>query len=543
MPIRIPDDLPAADVLRNEGVMIMDESTATRQDIRPLQIGLLNLMPDKISTETQLARLIGSTPLQVELTLVRIGSHASKNTAQEHLISFYRTWDEIKDRRFDGFIITGAPIETLPFEEVTYWDELVQILDWTKTNVHSTFTICWGAMAALWHFHGVPKHLLDAKAFGVYRHRNLQPASPYLAGFSDDFAVSVSRWTEIRKADIERVEGLQLLMESDETGVCLISEDDFQRLYMFNHIEYDSQTLGNEYARDVENGSTIEVPEHYFPNDDVTATPVNRWRSHAFLLFGNWINQVYQSTPFDFTPAPAPDGLDHVENRYGQPVGVATDVPRAQLLPATPIEGTHCRLEPLAAADHAAALYSAYAAAPDDSDWTYLPYGPFESAGEFESFVTKMQGRDDPCFFAILDTQGVPVGMAAFLRVDRYAASVEVGHIHLSRDLQKTPAATEAMYLMMKHAFEHGYRRYEWKCDALNSPSRRAAERLGFTYDGTWLRATHYKGRNRDTSWYSIIDRDWPSIRTEFERWLHADNFDGNGDQRSALQLRSDDIA
>jgi len=279
--------------------MVMSESTAVRQDIRPLRIGLLNLMPDKIATETQLARLIASTPLQVELTLVRVGTHASKNTSEDHLITFYRTWDEVRDQHFDGFIITGAPIETLPFDEVTYWPELTEILDWTTTNVHSTFSICWGAMAALWHFHDVPKHILDNKAFGVYRHRNLQPASPYLAGFSDDFLVSVSRWTEVRRADIEQVPSLELLMESDETGVCLLSEAAGRRLYMFNHIEYDSTTLAKEYFRDVEAGVRIEVPHDYFPNDDPNRPPVNRWRSHAFLLFGNWINQVYQSTTFD----------------------------------------------------------------------------------------------------------------------------------------------------------------------------------------------------------------------------------------------------
>ena len=278
--------------------MVMTESTAVRQDIRPLRIALLNLMPDKIATETQIARLIASTPLQVELTLVRVGTHASKNTSEDHLISFYCTWDEVRDQNFDGFIITGAPIETLPFDDVTYWSELTEILDWTTTNVHSTFSICWGAMAALWHFHDVPKHILQDKACGVYRHRNLQPTSPYLMGFSDDFSVSVSRWTEVRRADIEEVPGLEILMESDETGVCLISEMEGRRLYMFNHIEYDSTTLAKEYFRDIAAGTPIPVPHNYFPNDDPNLAPVNRWRSHAFLLFSNWINQVYQSTPF-----------------------------------------------------------------------------------------------------------------------------------------------------------------------------------------------------------------------------------------------------
>ena len=299
MPIRIPDRLPARDTLVSEGVMVMDETHAIRQDIRPLHIGLLNLMPNKIRTETQIARLLGSTPLQVELTLVRIGGHKARNTSEDHLIAFYQTWEEIKDRKFDGFIITGAPIETLPFEEVTYWEELKQILDWTETHVHSTFNICWGAMAALWHFHRVPKYTLAKKAFGVYRHRNLNPASPYLAGFSDDFAVSVSRWTENRKADIDPASGLELLMESDETGVCLIAEEKCNRLYILNHVEYDSTTLADEYFRDVKAGTPIEMPANYFPGDDPQRKPLNRWRSHAFLLFGNWINRVYQTTPYD----------------------------------------------------------------------------------------------------------------------------------------------------------------------------------------------------------------------------------------------------
>jgi homoserine O-succinyltransferase/O-acetyltransferase len=297
MPIRIPDRLPAKDVLLREGVSVMDQSVAVRQDIRPLKIGLLNLMPDKISTETQFARLVGATPLQVDLTLVRIGSHQAKNTAEEHLIDFYSTWEEIRDQKFDGFIVTGAPIETLPFEDVTYWRELETILDWTTTNVHSSFFVCWGAMAAAWHFHKVPKHELTAKAFGVYRHRNLLPASPYLTGFSDDFQISVSRWTEIRRADL--TPALNVLIESDDTGLCLLHEAFANRLYIFNHIEYDSGTLAKEYFRDVEAGKAIAVPHNYFPGDDPTKKPLNRWRSHAFLLFSNWINQVYQTTPFD----------------------------------------------------------------------------------------------------------------------------------------------------------------------------------------------------------------------------------------------------
>lgn len=299
MPIRIPDRLPARDTLVSEGVMVMDETHAVRQDIRPLHIGLLNLMPNKIRTETQIARLLGSSPLQVELTLVRIGDHKAKNTPEDHLIDFYHRWDEVRDRKFDGFIVTGAPIETLPFEKVTYWEELQQILDWTATHVHSSFFICWGAMAAINHFHGVPKYTLEKKAFGVYRHRNLNPASPYLAGFSDDFSIPVSRWTEMRSADVRKHGELEILMESDITGPCLIAEQTGRRLYIFNHIEYDSTSLKEEYDRDVAANVPIEIPHNYYPADNPQMPPQNRWRSHAHLLFGNWINQTYQTTPFD----------------------------------------------------------------------------------------------------------------------------------------------------------------------------------------------------------------------------------------------------
>ncbi|MBX3584381.1 MAG: homoserine O-succinyltransferase [Rhizobiaceae bacterium] len=301
MPIKIPDQLPAREILVREGVSIMDERTAMRQDIRPLQIGLLNLMPNKIRTETQFARLMGATPLQVELTLVRVGNHKSKNTPEEHLISFYHTWEEVRDRKFDGFITTGAPIELLPFEQVDYWKELEQILDWTATNVHSSFFICWGAMAAAWHFHRIPKYTLPKKAFGIYRHLNNAPTSPYLAGFSDDFAVPVSRWTEVRSADIPAESGLELLMESNVTGPCLLSEVTGNRLYMFNHIEYDSTSLKEEYDRDIAAGTAIEVPHDYYPKDDPSRPPLNRWRSHAHLLFGNWINRVYQTTSFELS--------------------------------------------------------------------------------------------------------------------------------------------------------------------------------------------------------------------------------------------------
>ena len=298
MPIRIPDTLPAAETLKREGVAVMRETDAVRQDIRPLQIGLLNLMPNKIRTETQLARLIGASPLQVELTLVRIGGHQARNTSAEHLISFYRTWEEIRERKFDGFIVTGAPIEQMPFEDVTYWNELTQIFDWTRTNVHSPFYICWGAMAAAYHFHGLPKYQLAQKAFGVFRQRNLAPASPFLSGFSDDFLIPVSRWTEVRRADVEARPALDLLVDCEKTGPCLLQDSARRSLYMFNHVEYDSFSLKEEYERDVAQGAPITLPHNYFPGDDPARAPLNRWRSHAHLLFGNWINQTYQSTPY-----------------------------------------------------------------------------------------------------------------------------------------------------------------------------------------------------------------------------------------------------
>jgi len=299
VPIKIPDALPAFDTLVSEGVAVMRESDAIRQDIRPLQIGLLNLMPNKIRTETQIARLLGASPLQIELTLVRIGGHTPKNTSQEHLISFYQTWQEVAHRKFDGFLVTGAPVEQLPFEDVTYWDELSSIFDWTRTNVHSNLFICWGAMAAAWHFHGLPKYQLDAKAFGVFRHRNLAPASPYLTGFADDFQIPVSRWTEVRREDVLDRPELDLLVDCDETGPCLMQHAPARNLFMFNHVEYDSFSLKEEFERDRAHGSTIHVPFNYFPDDDPARQPLNRWRSHAHLLFGNWINQVYQSTPYD----------------------------------------------------------------------------------------------------------------------------------------------------------------------------------------------------------------------------------------------------
>lgn len=298
MPIKIPNDLPARATLEQEGVMVMSEASAARQDVRPLRIALLNLMPNKIKTETQFARLVGATPLQVELSLVKITHHTPKNTPAEHMIAFYRDWEQVKGEKFDGFIVTGAPVELLDFEAVTYWDELRRIYDWTQTNVHSTFNICWGAQAGLHHFHGIPKYPLPKKAFGVFTHRNLNPTSPYLRGFSDDFSIPVSRWTEVRRADIPANRGLEILMESEEAGLCLINDPAHRALHMFNHIEYETATLSDEYWRDTKAGKPIDIPRNYFPGGDPHAPPENRWRSHAHLLFGNWINEVYQTAPF-----------------------------------------------------------------------------------------------------------------------------------------------------------------------------------------------------------------------------------------------------
>jgi len=301
MPITLPATLPAFDVLRNEGVMVMSPDRAAQQDIRPLRIALLNLMPKKIQTENQFARLIGATPLQIDLHLIRMTEHLTKNTAAEHMETFYRPFAEVADsgEKFDGLIITGAPIEHLAFEEVTYWDELVQVMDWTQSHVQSTFGVCWGGMAMINHFHGVKKHMLEAKAFGCFPQINLAPTSPYLRGFSDEFVIPVSRWTEMKQDEIDAAKGLKTLIGSEQVGPCLVEDPSHRALYIFNHFEYDSDTLKQEYDRDVANGTPINVPMNYYPKDDPSHKPLNRWRSHAHLLYGNWINEIYQSTPYD----------------------------------------------------------------------------------------------------------------------------------------------------------------------------------------------------------------------------------------------------
>ena len=299
MPIKIPATLPAFDVLSREGVSVMDEDAAARQDIRPLRIALLNLMPKKIQTENQFARLIGATPLQIDLNLIRMSDHKTRNTAAEHMESFYRPFSEVKDEKFDGLIITGAPIEHLEFEDVDYWEELTEVMNWTQTNVHSTMGVCWGGMAMINHFHGVKKHMLDDKAFGCFRHKNMDPTSPYLQGFSDDCVIPTSRWTEMHQSEIDASDGLKTLLGSDEVGPCVVQDPKHRGVYIFSHFEYDSVTLKQEYDRDVEAGTPINVPTNYYPNDDPAQVPTNRWRSHAHLFYGNWLNSIYQTTPFE----------------------------------------------------------------------------------------------------------------------------------------------------------------------------------------------------------------------------------------------------
>jgi len=297
MPIRIPDNLPARKTLEDEGVVVMDSTRAARQDIRPLDIGLLNLMPNKERTETQFTRLIGSTPLQVDLTLVRITDHRSKHTSEDYLKSFYKTWEEVRNRKFDGFIVTGAPIANMPFEDVKYWQEMVEIMDWTQTNVHHTMFICWGAQAALHHFHGVERYRMPEKAFGVFRHKVLNPRSHFLRGFSDSPMVPVSRYNDIDRESLGS--DLEILIDNKEIGVCFLDDPKHRAVHMLNHLEYDNRSLADEYHRDINAGLDIAPPVNLFPNGDTSVEPENRWRSHAHLLFQNWINEIYQTTPYD----------------------------------------------------------------------------------------------------------------------------------------------------------------------------------------------------------------------------------------------------
>lgn len=300
MPIQIPNDLPATETLQRENIFVMTQKRAVQQDIRPLEIVLLNLMPTKIVTETQLTRVLGNTPLQVHLELMHTTSHVSKNTSQEHLLTFYKSFDELKHRKFDGMVITGAPVEHLAFEDVDYWDELCRIMEWSKTNVHSTFHICWGAQAGLYYHYGIEKHSLPKKMFGVFPHKVDYKRSILLRGFDDMFWVPHSRHTTINREDVEAVPGLKVVASSLDGDVYAVMSKEGRQIFVTGHSEYDPETLKVEYLRDKSQGLEIEKPQNYFANDDETKEPIVRWRGHGNLLFSNWLNYfVYQTTPYD----------------------------------------------------------------------------------------------------------------------------------------------------------------------------------------------------------------------------------------------------
>lgn len=300
MPIKIPNDLPARKILEGENIFVMSEKRACKQDIRPLKIAILNLMPTKIVTETQLLRLLGNSPLQCEVTLLKTDSHTSKNTSSDHLEAFYKTFFEVKKEKFDGLIITGAPVEQMEFEEVDYWEELKDIMEWSKTNVWSTFHICWGAQAGLYYHFGIKKHNLPKKMFGVYKHKLLKKHKKLFFGFENEFYAPHSRHTEVLAEDIEKIPELTIVAKSDEAGVYAVTTKKYRQIFIMGHSEYDDNTLELEYKRDKEKGLPIEVPVNYYPNGDDTKKPVNLWRSHATLLFSNWLNYcVYQITPYN----------------------------------------------------------------------------------------------------------------------------------------------------------------------------------------------------------------------------------------------------
>lgn len=300
MPIKVQADLPAAQILESENVFVMTHERAMSQDIRPLKIIILNLMPTKTVTETQLLRLLSNTPLQVDITLLQMATHKPKNTTAAYMKTFYKKFDEIKDKKFDGMIITGAPVEKLDFEKVDYWDELCDIMAWSKNNVYSTIYICWGAQAGLYYYYGIPKYLLPQKITGIFRHHVLKPLHPLVRGFDDDFWAPHSRNTEVRREDIEKHPELEILTESDEAGVHIIASKNGRQIFVTGHEEYDRDTLKNEYFRDVKKGLNPAIPKNYFPNDDPAQEPSFTWRSHAFLMFSNWLNYfVYQNTPYE----------------------------------------------------------------------------------------------------------------------------------------------------------------------------------------------------------------------------------------------------
>ena len=300
MPINIPNNLPAYTVLNNENIFVKTDADAMHQDIRPLRIAIVNLMPKKIETETQLLRLLSNTPIQVDIELIQMASHVTKNTSAEHLTKFYKTFADVKEDLFDGLIITGAPVEQIPFEDVDYWSELCQIMEWSRHNVYSVLHICWGAQAGLYYHYGIPKYDLPQKMFGIFPHKAEVANPPLLRGFHETFYVPHSRHTEIRRMDVEKVRDLKILAFSNESGVNIIADKEERRFFLLGHFEYDRFTLANEYFRDRDKGLDIQIPKHYFPYDDPSQPPHFNWRAHANLLFSNWINYcVYQKTPYD----------------------------------------------------------------------------------------------------------------------------------------------------------------------------------------------------------------------------------------------------
>lgn len=310
MPIKIPDGLPAADILAKESIFVMDEQRAAAQDIRPLKIAILNLMPTKVDTEAQLMRLLSNTPIQVEVLLIHPKSHVAKNTSQDHLINFYQTFDEIKHLKFDGLIITGAPIELLPFEEVDYWDELKEIMKWSLTNVFSTMHICWAAQAGLYYHYGIDKYPVEEKIFGVFEHEVMKKNTMLLRGFDDKFYAPHSRYTEVREEDIVNIKGLDIVAKSEEAGLYIVKSKDHKCVFVMGHSEYDPLTLKGEYDRDIGKGLHINIPNNYYPKDDPTLEPVVKWRAHANLLFYNWLNYyVYQETPYDLNEIGSKDNF------------------------------------------------------------------------------------------------------------------------------------------------------------------------------------------------------------------------------------------
>ena len=300
MPIKISSDLPAYKTLGEENIFVMSDDRAEHQDIRPLKVIVVNIMPKKIETETQILRLLSNTPIQVDIELLQMASHESRNTSSAHLAQFYKTFDAIKTEYFDGLIVTGAPVEQIPFEDVDYWQELCEIMEWSKSHVYSSLHICWGAYAGLFYHYGIPKYILPQKMFGIFKQNVLIPNHPLLRGFDEEFAVPHSRHTEVKREDIEKVSSLHILAESDESGVHIISDDSERQFFITGHSEYDRNTLANEYFRDKDKGLDIQMPKNYFPNDDASIPPAFNWRGHANLLFGNWLNHcVYQKTPYD----------------------------------------------------------------------------------------------------------------------------------------------------------------------------------------------------------------------------------------------------